>query len=121
MAAGVLIAHRAESFPEQDRTHESHTASNASRRRTHWCACIGRPGIAGARTGKRRRPRQEAFQPDGGADQWGVPLNVLVSKLTKIDSQLISVGGGVRHWADGPDSGPHGWGLRLVVTFLFPK
>jgi len=53
--------------------------------------------------------------------QWSVPLNLAVSKVTKIDSQLISVGGGVRYWADGPDSGPHGWGLRLVVTFLFPK
>jgi hypothetical protein len=53
--------------------------------------------------------------------QWIVPLNLAVSKVTKIDSQLISVGGGVRYWADGPDSGPHGWGLRLVVTFLFPK
>ena len=53
--------------------------------------------------------------------QWSVPLNALVSKVTKIDSQLLSVGGGVRYWADGPDSGPHGWGLRLVVTFLFPK
>jgi hypothetical protein len=53
--------------------------------------------------------------------QWSVPLNLLVSKVTKIDSQLISVGGGVRYWADGPDSGPHGWGFRLVVTLLFPK
>jgi len=54
-------------------------------------------------------------------DQWSVPLNLFVSKVTKIDTQLISVGGGVRYWADGPDSGPHGWGLRLVVTLLFPK
>jgi hypothetical protein len=53
--------------------------------------------------------------------QWSVPLNLLVSKVTKIDSQLISVGGGVRYWADGPDSGARGWGLRLVVTLLFPK
>jgi len=53
--------------------------------------------------------------------QWSVPLNLLVSKVTKIDSQLINVGGGVRYWADGPDSGPHGWGLRFVVTLLFPK
>ena len=44
-----------------------------------------------------------------------------MSKVTKIDSQLISVGGGVRYWADGPDSGPHGWGFRLVVTLLFPN
>jgi hypothetical protein len=58
---------------------------------------------------------------DWKSKQWSVPFNLLVSKVTKIDSQLISVGGGVRYWADGPDSGPHGWGLRLVVTLLFPK
>ena len=58
---------------------------------------------------------------DWKSKQWSVPLNLLVSKVTKIDSQLISVGGGVRYWADGPDSGPHGWGFRLVVTLLFPN
>jgi len=54
-------------------------------------------------------------------NQWAVPLNMFVSKVTKIDSQLMSVGGGVRYWATSPDSGPQGWGLRLVVTLLFPK
>ena len=53
--------------------------------------------------------------------QWTVPINLFVSKVTKIDNQLISLGGGVRYWADGPASGPHGWGLRLVATLLFPK
>ncbi len=53
--------------------------------------------------------------------QWLVPINVLVSKVTKLGNQLVSVGGGVRYWADGPDSGPHGWGFRLVFTLLFPK
>jgi hypothetical protein len=27
----------------------------------------------------------------------------------------------VRYWAEGPDSGPHGWGYRVVITLLFPK
>jgi len=58
---------------------------------------------------------------DWKSNQWSVPLNMFVSKVTKIDSQLISVGGGVRYWAASPDSGPQGWGLRLVVTLLFPK
>ena len=53
--------------------------------------------------------------------QWTVPINLFVSKVMKISNQLISVGGGVRSWADGPDSSPHGLGLRLVVTLLFPK
>jgi hypothetical protein len=28
---------------------------------------------------------------------------------------------GARYWADSPDGGPPGWGLRFAVTFLFPK
>ena len=53
--------------------------------------------------------------------QWAVPINLSTFKITKVGDQLLSVGGGVRYWADGPASGPHGWGLRLVVTLLFPK
>lgn len=55
------------------------------------------------------------------ADQWSVPVNGIVSKLTSIGDQKISVGAGVRYWVDGPDAGPDGWGARLVLTFLFPK
>lgn len=54
-------------------------------------------------------------------EQWAVPLNAMVSKLVKFGDQRVSLGGGVRYWADGPDGGPHDWGFRLVVTFLFPK
>jgi hypothetical protein len=46
---------------------------------------------------------------------------VVVSKVTKLGDQLVSVGGGVRYWAETPDSGPHGLGFRLVFTLLFPK
>lgn len=53
--------------------------------------------------------------------RWSVPINATVSKVTKVGDQLISVGGGVRYWADGPASGPHGWGFRFLVTVLFPK
>ncbi len=57
---------------------------------------------------------------DWTAEQWSVPLNFVVTKLTKIGNQPISIGGGVRYWADAPDSGPEGWGARAVVTYLFP-
>ena len=53
--------------------------------------------------------------------QWSVPINGVVTKVTQLGDQLISVGGGIRYSADGPDIGPEGWGARLVVTFLFPK
>lgn len=58
---------------------------------------------------------------DWEAEEWTVPINGVVSKVIKIGDQLISVGGGVRYWADGPDSAAEGWGARLIVTFLFPK
>jgi len=54
-------------------------------------------------------------------EQWSVPINATVSKVTKIGSQLVSVGGGLRYWADSPDSGPEGLGVRLTFTLLFPK
>ena len=53
--------------------------------------------------------------------QWTVPISGVVSKVTTVGDQLVSFAGGVRYWADGPESGPHGWGLRLVVTLLFPR
>ena len=58
---------------------------------------------------------------DWKSEQWAVPLGVVVSKVTKLGEQLVSVGGGVRYWAESPDGGPHGWGFRLVFTLLFPK
>jgi hypothetical protein len=53
--------------------------------------------------------------------QWSVPVNATVSKVTKFGSQLVSLGAGVRYWADSPESGPHDVGFRLIVTLLFPK
>jgi len=53
--------------------------------------------------------------------QWAVPLNATIGKLVKFGEQRVSLTAGVRYWADSPESGPHGWGGRLVATFLFPK
>jgi hypothetical protein len=39
----------------------------------------------------------------------------------RLGSQHVSLTGGLRYWADGPESGPHDLGLRLVLTLLFPK
>jgi hypothetical protein len=51
---------------------------------------------------------------------WVVPLNFTVSQVMKIGTQLVSVGGGVRWYAEAPPGGPN-WGLRLMVTLLYPK
>lgn len=53
-------------------------------------------------------------------EQWTVPINVMYSKVTKISGQMLSFGGGVRWYADKPDGGPE-WGVRFVVTLLFPE
>lgn len=58
---------------------------------------------------------------DWKAEEWSVPINFTVSKLVKIDQQPISLTAGVRYWAAAPDNGPEGLGVRLAVTFLFPK
>jgi hypothetical protein len=58
---------------------------------------------------------------DWKGKQWSVPLNFTASKLMKWGIQPVSIGGGLRYWATSPDAGPHNWGVRLVVTFLFPK
>ncbi|MBL0372298.1 transporter [Rhizobium sp. KVB221] len=55
------------------------------------------------------------------AHEWSVPINFNVSKLVMVDKQPISLGAGVRYWAASPDGGPNGFGVRAVVTFLFPK
>jgi hypothetical protein len=58
---------------------------------------------------------------DWESSQWSVPVNALVTKVTKIGGQLVSVGGGLRYWADGLAGGPEGLGFRIVLTLLFPK
>jgi len=54
-------------------------------------------------------------------EEWLLPLNALVSKVVTISGQLVSLGAGLRYWADSPDSGPNGLGFRLIITLLFPK
>ncbi|MDZ7582744.1 MAG: transporter [Deltaproteobacteria bacterium] len=58
---------------------------------------------------------------DWEIEDWSVPINMVISKVTNIGGQLVSVAGGARYWAESPDNGPEGWGARLVFTLLFPK
>jgi hypothetical protein len=52
---------------------------------------------------------------------WAVPINLTVAKLVKVNNQPISLTAGLRYWATAPDNGPDGLGIRIAVTFLFPK
>jgi hypothetical protein len=58
---------------------------------------------------------------DWEAGQWSVPLNFTVNQLAKIGDQIIQVGVGARYWAESPNNGLEGWGVRAQLTFLFPK
>jgi hypothetical protein len=58
---------------------------------------------------------------DWEAEEWSVPLNFTVTKLTRLGTQMMSVGGGFRYWLNETDNGPEGFGVRLVLTLLFPR
>lgn len=58
---------------------------------------------------------------DWKANDWSVPINVVAAQMLKAGGQIFQVGVGARYWVQTPDNGPEGWGLRLQLTFLFPK
>jgi hypothetical protein len=58
---------------------------------------------------------------DWEGDQWQVPIRFSATKVTRMGSQLVSIGGGVGYWLESPDRGPHGASVRLVATLLFPR
>ena len=58
---------------------------------------------------------------DWNSDELALPLNLIVDQLVMIGDQPVSIGAAAKYWADSPEGGPDGWGLRLQVTFLWPK
>lgn len=58
---------------------------------------------------------------DWESEEWSVPVNVVVTKVIRIGRLPVSVGGGLRWWADSPPNGAEGVGLRLVAALMFPK
>jgi hypothetical protein len=56
---------------------------------------------------------------DFEGDAWNAPFNATYSKVTKIGGQMVSFAGGARYYLETPDGGAD-WGLRFVVTLLFP-
>lgn len=58
---------------------------------------------------------------DWKGKQWSVPLIVQAGQLFKIGPQILQLAVAGKYWATGPDDGPKGWGLRVQLTFLFPK
>jgi len=54
-------------------------------------------------------------------EQWSVPINASISKLTTIGSQKVQFQLAGRYWADSPSEGPDDFGVSFKITFLFPK
>ncbi len=59
------------------------------------------------------------WEADGG-EEWTVPINLLVSKVTKFGPFPMSIGGGYGYFVESPTGGPD-WKLRFSVTLLFPR
>lgn len=55
------------------------------------------------------------------SDEWSVPINATVAKLTSIGRQKVQLMAGLRYWTDSPTGGPDDLGIRFQVTFLYPK
>lgn len=62
---------------------------------------------------------ESTYDWEGG--EWSVPVIAQVSQLLKVGPQILQFGLGAKYWADAPDKGPNGWGLRAQLTFLFPQ
>ena len=52
-------------------------------------------------------------------DAWSAPFNLTYSRVTKLGGQMLSIAGGARYYVESPEGGAD-WGLRFVVTLLFP-
>ena len=51
--------------------------------------------------------------------QWTVPVNLSVSQLVKLGKLPVQFSVGGKYYAEGPSGAPE-WGIRVVVTPLFP-
>ena len=54
-------------------------------------------------------------------EQWTVPINFVVSQPVPVAGRPVSLTAGARYWADPPEGGPDGWGLKVGVTTCFPS
>jgi hypothetical protein len=57
---------------------------------------------------------------DWQAGQWSVPINVTIAQLLTLGDQTVQLQFGGRYYVESPDRGPE-WGLRFMISFLFPQ
>jgi hypothetical protein len=58
---------------------------------------------------------------DWEANEWSVPINLMITQLFKLGGQPMSLQAGVRYWAESTEPGPEGWGARITYTLVFPR
>ena len=59
---------------------------------------------------------------DWTVDEWSVPITAQVSKLLRVRGKLpLQITSGVTYWAESPQGGPDGFGVRLQATVVLPK
>jgi hypothetical protein len=58
---------------------------------------------------------------DWEGENWTVPVAAVVSQVTTVGKQRISIGGGLRYYVESADTGPEGLAFRAFVTLLFPR
>ncbi len=78
------------------------------------------PFLAKALPGGRTATINLESSYDFEGKHWTVPVNLVYSKVMKVGNQMVSFAGGARYYLETPPGGPD-WGLRFVVTLLFPK
>jgi hypothetical protein len=57
---------------------------------------------------------------DWYGETWNAPVNLMYSKVVHWGNQTVSLAGGARYYLDTPGDGPD-WGVRFVMTLLFPE
>ena len=53
-------------------------------------------------------------------EEWTIPINFLVSKVTKLGPFPFSIAGGVGYYVESPSGGPE-WKLRTVFALILPR
>jgi len=57
---------------------------------------------------------------DWEGDEWTAPAILTASKVFTLAGQTVSAGLGPKYYLSTPDNGPD-WGIRLIVSLVFPK
>ncbi|MCJ8162065.1 transporter [Acinetobacter zhairhuonensis] len=58
---------------------------------------------------------------DWNSEDATIPINFTATKIVNFNGQLISLGGGIRYWAEDTTGSAKDWGGRLIASFIFPK